>query len=161
MNSNINNSYFFYKISNILLVLFLFFFSTHFAQQSPTITPLSKDTILPSVSAIPKDSLIPQNKTKPTDSLLPLVTKKITKPSLTSNKAITTTFVYSNIDYTEFSSISNVLKVINNKKEACTIKVKVSHSAAAAELETFIFKVQLHDPATASKVLIFIILEPY
>ena len=126
MNSNINNSYFFYKISNILLVLFLFFFSTHFAQQSPSITPLPNDSIFPSVSNIPKDSLIPQNKTNPIDSLLPLAPNKITKPSITPNKAITTTFVYSNIDYTEFSSISNVLKVINNKKEACTIKVKVS-----------------------------------
>ena len=126
MNTNINNSYFFYKISNILLLVFLFLFNTHFAQQSPSITPLPKDSILTSVVAIQKDSLIPQNKSNPIDSLLPLATNKITKPSITINKAITTTFVYSNIDYTEFSSISNVLKVINNKKETCTIKVKVS-----------------------------------
>jgi len=126
LNKKINNSYFFYKISNILLLLLLFLFSTHFAQQSPTITPLPNDSILTSVVAIPKDSLIPQNKSNPIDSLLPLATNKITKPSITINKAIITTFVYSNIDYTEFSSISNVLKVINNKKESCTIKVKVS-----------------------------------
>ena len=109
-----------------MLFVSLFLFSTHFAQQSPTITPLPKDSVLPSVAAIPKDSLIPQNKSNPIDSLLPLSKNKITKPSITINKAITTTFVYSNIDYTEYSSISNVLKVINNKKEACTIKVKVS-----------------------------------
>ena len=126
MNTNINNSNFFYKISNIWFLLFLFLFSTHFAQQSPTITPLPKDSVLPSVAAIPKDSLIPQNKSNLIDSILPLAKNKNTKPSITINKAITTTFVYSNIDYTEYSSISNVLKVINNKKEACTIKVKVS-----------------------------------
>ena len=109
-----------------MLFVSLFLFSTHFAQQSPTITPLPKDSVLPSVAAIPKDSLIPQNKSNLIDSILPLSKNKITKPSITINKAITTTFVYSNIDYTEYSSISNVLKVINNKKEACTIKVKVS-----------------------------------